>query len=196
MRKLLAALAFSAPLLASATVIDFEAIADGGSVSNQYAGVTFSSPGSSVEVGAYGQSSWGTGAPKIACPRNLNSYCGGTMVVDFASAVNSLSFYFTGDNRVGVDGSVAVWFGASLLGSVDLIGDGNGLTAHLIDLASFGDVTKLEISISQQEFSVAGLGYDDFSFNLANDVPEPGTLALACLGLLGLGYTTRRRVAV
>lgn len=192
MKRFLATLALLFPLGASAVVIDFEAIPDPGTVTNQYPGVVFSSPGSSVEVSTYGQS-WGTAAPKIACPRDAGSYCGGVFVVDFLSAASGLTFLATGDNFNGIIGTAKIFNGAIELSSVDILGDGVQDTAHLVDFGAFSNITRLEVTVSQREFAVAGLGYDDLTFNASNNVPEPGILALMALGLLGFSFRRTRQ---
>lgn len=192
MKKLLAALVLAAPLSAGATLIDFEAIAEGGTVTNQYPGVVFSTAsGNVVEVSSYGQA-WGTAAPKIACPRDVGSYCGGTMVLDFLSPIMGLTFYATGDNFAGVIGTAEIFDGATLLSSFDMVGDGNANTAHFVDFSGFSGVSKLRLTVSEREYALAGLGYDDFSFS-ASSVPEPGSLALLAAGVLGFGALRRSR---
>jgi hypothetical protein len=127
------------------------------------------------------------GAPKIASPCADASYCGGDVVADFVVPVDALTFLYTGDDFSGIVGTAQIFdSGFALLASMSLVGDGNPFTAHLADFSAYSAVSRLVVSVSSEEFSLAGLGYDDFSFSPAAAVPEPGTLLLIGTGLLAL----------
>ncbi len=86
---------------ASSTFIDFEAIPNGGTVSNEYAGVLFSGSSGPVEVSNYAQT-WGTSAPQVACPLgDPRGYCSATLTVDFLTLVTSVGYLYTGDDDAG-----------------------------------------------------------------------------------------------
>ncbi len=186
-------------------VIDFEAIPDLTTVSNQYPGVVFSSPGSSVEVSNYFQTNYGTAAPKIACPRDPDSYCSGVLQVDFLAPALSVSFLFTGDNTNG-QVATARYYDATggLLATHALYGDGQGLTAHLESYAYAGvliheanagaGIARLTVTVTEAERGKQGLGYDDF--NVVSTVPEPSATLAMMLGLLVVGAVTRRHPAM
>lgn len=110
----------------------------------------------------------------------------------FSQAVQDLMFYIVGWNTVGDAITIGIYNGATLLGSLDVTGDG------LIDLAAYGAITRLffEDSSIVDDVDGNGVAYARFTFNLAaTEVPEPGTLALLGLGLAGLGLSRRRRRA-
>src|SRR5262245_37406792 len=98
------ALLFSLP--ARATVIDFESYTDPTNFSPSFSdsGATFNIlNGTGFEISKFtGQSpiGWGTAGPSILCPRTPIDfqYCSGDFEVTFATDVNNLMFYFTGDN--------------------------------------------------------------------------------------------------
>ncbi|MFM8900344.1 MAG: PEP-CTERM sorting domain-containing protein [Burkholderiales bacterium] len=196
MRKFLAiaALLFASATQAAITTIDFEAIPDGGTVSNQYPGAVFSSSGTTVQVSAYSQASWGTAAPRIACPLGSNlGYCSASLIVDFTSPLTALQFLFTGDNFAGIVGVANYFNGATLLASQDLLADGNALSSHLESYANASGITRLVVNVSSAEAALAGLGYDDFVLTTGNTVPEPATLALMLTALGMVAWGAKRR---
>ncbi len=190
MKKLIALLVLLLPVSAQAVFIDFEAIPDYGTVTNQYPGVLFSAPGSTVEVSDYGAVDWGTAAPKIACPRDDNSYCGGTLVVDFLNPASLLTFLFTGDDFAGIVGTALISDTNGLLSIMTLVGDADPFTSHLVDFSAYSGITRLEVILTDEEYRLEGLGYDDFNFST---VPEPATLALLGLGLAGIGFSRKKK---
>lgn len=194
---LLSLIAFGAALAASpasaATVINFDNLGNGVQVTNQYAGVTFSSQaGSQILTTAQ---SLGSSLPNFICSAKVSINCVDDVYLDFSTAVSALSFIAVGDNNVGQNGNVRVFAGMSLLGTVNIIGDGNGFTPYLVDLGAYSGITRIEIA---NITDVAGLGYDDFTFTVGSvggAVPEPATWAMMLLGLGLVGSTMRRRAA-
>ena len=84
------------------------------------------------------------------------------LFVDFTDPVNDLTFLVVGDNIVGTVAKVDVFENEAFSATVDIIGDGDGLTPIPVDLGAFNDVTSIEIS------NVAdAIGYDDFTFLIA-----------------------------
>lgn len=190
------ALLFGAGLLlastgASATVIDFESYTDPTNATTlSTSGATFSGLNDTTgfEVSTYGEVSWGTGAPNILCPLTDESYCGGDFEVNFDAAVTALTFLFTGDQS-DVPLTVEAFLDGNSLGLQEFFGDGNGLTAHLVDLTSFGSIDRIVVVGASAD--QAGFGYDDFTFN-SGAVPEPSTWAMMLLGFGAVGFSLRR----
>lgn len=193
--RILSLIAFGAAIAASpasaATVIDFDNLGNGVQVTNQYAGVTFSSQaGSQILTTAQ---NLGTSLPNFICSATTSINCVDDVYVNFSSGVSGLSFIAVGDNNVGHNGDVRVFAGASLLGTVNIIGDANGFSPYLVDLGAFSGITRIEIA---NITDLAGLGYDDFTFTVgggASGVPEPATWAMMLLGFGIVGSTMRRR---
>jgi len=189
MRKLLTGLLFASLLSATsaqAVLIDFEQFNNGdliGTVGN----ATFTS-NNNVQVyafgGAYAQSGVNTIAPDAG-----GGLFNGDLFVDFALAVNNLSFWSGGDNDNGLQATIRVFVNGVFNSAVCLLGDGNAATTDFHNLSAFANVSRIEIvNVTDR----AGLVYDDFSFDIAA-VPEPATLGLFGLSLVGLGFMSRRR---
>jgi hypothetical protein len=182
--------ALTLPAAAQAVVIDFDDLGNGVVVTNQYAGVTFSSdPGFEVLTTAQ---SLGSSTPNFICSGQGGSInCVSPIYVDFATGVSGLSFLQVGDNTPGDVGDVRVFSGATLLGTVDIMSDAAPFTPGLIDLGAFSNITRIEIvNITD----AAGLGFDDFTFTVgAGAIPEPATWAMMIGGFALVGASMRRR---
>lgn len=191
-----AILVFSMAIPATATTIDFEEFSELATIGpGDFPEAVFSASPGPLEVGSYGVPTWGTAAPKIACPRGgieSEDYCSGTLSVAFTSPVRNLTFYYTGDAYDGIVAVAEIFDGGFLLSSLDLPGDGQYWTAHLVDFSAFTGVTQLTVTVTGAS-RYGGLGYDDFSFEAETPVPEPGTLLMVGGGLLALARLRRRR---
>lgn len=183
-------LAVAAPATASAVTINFDSLANGAVVTNQFAPATFSSiAGSQILTTAQ---SLGSTQPNFICSgTGTQINCVDPVFVAFSTAVLNLRFIAVGDNNTGVNGQVRVFNGSTLLGTQNMIGDGNGSTPYLVNLASFGSLTRIEITTTD----AAGLGYDDFTFDIGQTgaVPEPTTWAMMFAGFAAVGGMLRRR---
>ncbi len=190
---------------AHADTIDFDSLAVGTVLSNQYAGVTFSAnaftgPGSSTSgedwatnsdmtiVDSAGTDVGGLGTPSLVSGNVLRSFDGWlsedgdpSFLVSFASPVSSFSATFAG---VSTPADVTMWAfdGATLLGTV------SGTTAGQFMLALAGSsITSVAIRPGSFNDWVA---VDNITYTPA--VPEASTWAMMGLGL-GLLALKRRR---
>ena len=183
----LVTLGFAAP--ATAVTINFDNLANGAVVTNQYAEATFSSQsGSQIFTTAQ---NYNTSLPNFICSGVGSINCVDDVYLDFTNPVSNLSFIAVGDNMVGPNALVRAFAGATLLGTLDIIGDDNLVTNYFVSLPYSG-ITRLEII---NNIDPAGLGFDDFTFNVGPRVPEPATWALFIAGFGLIGAAARRRTA-
>jgi len=182
------ALTLAAGGQAAAVTINFDNLGNGVVVTNQYAEATFSSnPGFQILTTAQ---NLGSSLPNFICTGTGRIDCAHDVFVNFTNGVSGLSFVATGANNVGVIGQVKVYVGGLLDSTVDINGTGNPFTPISVDLTGFTDVTGITI------FNVtdaAGLGYDDFTFNVGRGVPEPSVWALMLMGFGAVGAAIRGR---
>lgn len=179
---------------ASAALVDFNGLPSGTVVSNQFAGVNFS-----TEAGQQVIASGGficTGTPGFNCTQDI--------YIDFASAASNISIDAVQANEFGTVGTFFLYSGATLLGTQDLIGlsltDGAyGFGTQTVSFTGFSGVTRLEIrgpggtGDLDNRYSGGGVGWDNLSWvSTPNGVPEPSSLALV---LVALAATAHRRKA-
>ncbi len=187
----LVAVMFS-PIAANADLITFEGLANGTVVTNQFSGVVFSSnAGSENQVST--QPGIGFGSNFI-CTAPVGSFinCSQETILTFSSLVSGLSFWQVGDNDSGVVALVDVFVNGLLSSTVDIFGFSDFNTPNLVDLSAFNDVSSIRIyGITDR----GGLGWDNFEFTPGGlvSVPEPGSLTLLGLGILGMALVRRRR---
>jgi hypothetical protein len=178
---------------AQAALIDFEDLAPGTQVTNQYAEATFSGPAPNVVFSQgrpLGQFICGTG-------------CITDTYIDFTNPVSNLTFWAIQIDATGKVAEFRVFVDNALAATIDLNGPGTNIGGtgpggpedEFIDLSAFSGVTRLEIvNILNDPSAENGIGWDQFSFDVGDTtVPEPGSLALLALGLTGLGVGRRRR---
>ena len=144
------------------TTINFDDLAPGTVVSNQYSGVTFSSGGGgSVRAIDY--------SPFLPSQKNgIFAVFEPILNVDFAQPVNNLSFSVFADGVPGATGKIDVFTTTGSPITVDLITDGNQFTPDLVDLSFFGNITRISVNNTGDP---NGIAYDDFQFNVANLAP-------------------------
>jgi len=179
---------------AKATVIGFDALdtsAGPVAVTNQFAGVGVTFSDLIVISGApFVSSSPNAGVINDEAPASL------TVTAAFAADVTAISAIFF-DTEVG---SLLVSMEAfdifdNSLGTTTV----NSTTASadptlgtLVGLSAIGAIRRITMTTD-----VDGALFDDFTFtpDITVSVPEPGTLALFCIGLVGLGLMGRRKAA-
>lgn len=191
-KLMFATLILTAPSFAFADFIDFEGLADGAVVTNQFAGVEFSSnAGFENQVSA--QPGIGFGNNFICTAPTAGSInCDQETILTFSSLVTGLTFWQVGDNSSGVVALVDVFVSGLFNATVDILGFDDFLTPDLVDLSAFSNVSSIRI---YNVIDPGGLGWDNFEFfpEVVVSVPEPGTLALLGLGLAGIALARRKR---
>ncbi|HXA38478.1 MAG TPA: PEPxxWA-CTERM sorting domain-containing protein [Phenylobacterium sp.] len=179
------------------TLINFDDLAAGTIVTNQYAGVTFSSNAGEV-VETTSQPLYQISQPNFICTFSTGNDIDCTQSVNlaFAAPVDNLKFVYTGENTPGSTFNIDVYqnFGANPT-SVTIVGVNQQLhDAAGVDLSVFQNITRISINQVADPF---GLGYDDFSFDpgqaAGGGVPEPAAWALMIVGFGAAGAMLRRR---
>jgi hypothetical protein len=193
--KILTGLAALSLLLAGAAqadVIDFSALPDG------LAANPLVQPGASLTTLGGGFNVIGIGGLCPAIVATSIGDCSKDLQVDFTTASTPLSLTFVGNNdtTVGDDiGDIALFSGATLLGTVNLIvTDTDAFTKDLVSISGFSSVTRMLVTTTD----FGGLIYDDFTFKpgaVGGGVPEPATWALMLVGFGMAGAAMRRRRA-
>jgi len=178
--------------IASATVINFDNLADGNVITNQYAGVVFSStPGNVNYVTA--QPIYNGTPPNFLCtgPVGGGINCTAETIMTFSSGVSGLTFQGLGINDVSANvAQVDVFVNSIFNSTITVAGNAQGFNPVLVNLSAFSNVTKIRI---YNITDAAGIGWDTFTFNQSSSVPEPATFSFIGLGLAGAALLRRRR---
>lgn len=148
-----------------AITIDFDALATGVVVTNQYAEATFSSETGFDNVTDVATN--GASAPNLLCtaPTGGAPDCAHATYLDFPCAIASLTFHAIGVDSASSAATVDLYSNGLLLGSVDVVGAGTPATPLLVDCTDFADVTRVELHGIND---AGGIGWDDFQFCLAS----------------------------
>ena len=190
-RSFVVASAFCVSSVAQAqTVINFDNLANGTVVTNQYAGVLFSSTQGFVNF-ITTQSGYNASKPNFICtgPVGGGINCTAPTIITFAAAVSGVSILGMGINDVGKVAQAQLYNGVNFLGTQNIIGNSEGLNPVLVDLSAWGSVTRLELTNINDG---AGIGWDNLAYS-ANTVPEPSTVVLMLAGLAGIVVARRKR---
>ena len=149
----------------SAEVIDFDSLAPGDVVTNQFPSAIFSSsPGNENTVRSIDQI--------FHSPPHILStaLCIEDTYIDFTTPVNDLSFWAVEPNAYGVTAQFNVYESGTFSTTVDFFSAGI-IGNQFVDLSAFSNVTRLEIvNILDDPVIENGIGWDTFSFV---PVPEP-----------------------
>lgn len=135
----------------------------------------------------------------LAVTGNVNNNTGAvhTLEIRFSETQFTSGGIVTGtysNNNTNLSGKATAWFGDAntLFDTTNLIGSS---TQSAASIGSFtGDIFSAPYSLTTSLFFTAGIGATGA---LSNDfrltIPEPGTVALVALALLGAGFSSRRR---
>jgi hypothetical protein len=198
-RFAIAALVLGIYAPAHATIIDFDSLSNGAVVTNQFAGqgITFSSDGGQVIL-ITAQPSYQSTPPNFLCTGTAGAgiNCTGTVIFDFSAPVSGLEFDAVGNqNTIGTSFAQADIYqnGILTVSNLDLLVSLGHLAPDHQDLSAYSNITRVLIHSNTDP---AGTGYDTISFTAGGtSVPEPATLSLLGLGLAGIGFMRRRKVA-
>ena len=182
------AAAFSTAAFATHVEVNFDNLQDGAVVTNQYAGVEFSSTQGSVNF-ITAQSQYLSTPPNFICtgPASGGIDCMEETIVTFTGgSVSNLNFDGMGVNDVGVVALIDVFTNGAFNSTVQLIGNSEGLSPDHVDLSAFSNVTSIRI---HDITDAAGIGWDTFQYDQGTRQPlSPARLscsALACWHLQG-----------
>ena len=169
--------------LATVTVLTFDEFTDGTVLTNQYASLGVTASGAMTLDGP------NNGFTPVS-PRNLTFSINGYMFFSFNPAITgdifTVSAYVSGPSYVGL---FAYDIGNNLLGQAMV--PENAPANTLLSVTSSGNsIARLDIHDGGASFVV-----DNVTFATRSTVPEPASIWLVGLGLLGLLAATRRRSA-
>ena len=188
------ALCLSAPLSAQ-TVINFDNLNNGDVVTNQYAGVTFSSTAGNVNY-ITAQSGYNGSKPNFICtgPVRSSINCAAPTFIDWVSAVTGVKISGLGINDVGKVAEAHLFNGATNLGTFNIMGNAQGLDPLVLDFTGYGAITRLELT---NITDAAGIGWDDLTYtaNGVTTTPEPSSFLLVAAGVAALAIARRKRQA-
>ena len=175
---------------AHAGLITFEDLSDGTIVTNQYAGVTFSSVGAETNIVTH-QPGIGLG-DNFLCTGTAGIDCASETILTFSGLVNNLSFFQVGDNASGIVAQVDVFVSGFFASTVNILGFNDFSTPDFVDLSAFTNVSAIRI---HDITDPGGLGWDNFSFKPAgtSTVPLPAGLGLLASAVGGLAALRRRK---
>lgn len=177
----------------SATVIDFNAIPDTQSITNQYSGQNVTFSGALVGLTNSGDTSLFNGST-IASNwiYNGTGNTGPSWTAVFGSIQNLAGFLV--ETNSGDDVTIEAFLGASSLGSVNFPNP-NGPTVDFVGIGDLGGFDRITVTTATNANGFFAMDNFRFEGGSNGQVPEPGTLALLGLGLAGALISRRRAKA-
>jgi hypothetical protein len=173
--------------VSSPTLIDFDGLADGTVLSNQYAGLSFSAFHSGNPLAAaYGGSYSGVNVLSLGTPPLTGG--GGGVAIDFAAPQGGVAFWYLDSQFAG--NLVTVYGAAStVLGIYEMAYPHPGEWLFVGFGSSTNDITRIDVSIDAAD----AVSLDNLL--VASVVPEPSSAAMLLLGGLFVLRGARRRAA-
>jgi hypothetical protein len=193
---LVMAAALSTVAFATHVEVNFDDLQNGDVVTNQYAGVVFSSTQGNVNF-ITTQAQYQSTPPNFICtgPAGGGIDCMQETIVTFTGGpVNNLNFDGLGVNDVGVEALIDVFTNGVFNSTVQVIGNSQGFSPDHVDLSAFANITSIRI---YDIVDSAGIGWDTFQYEQSGQTtPEPGTLVMLGTGLLAVTGILRRKFSL
>ena len=187
------AIAFSTAAFASHVEVNFDNLNNLDVITNQYAGVVFSSTQGNVNY-VTTQPQYLSTPPNFLCsgPANGGINCAEETILTFSTPVNNLNFDGMGVNDIGVEALIDVFTNGVFNSTVQVIGNAEGFNPDHVDLSGFSNVTSIRI---YDIVDGGGIGWDTFQYDQGQGtVPEPGTLVMLGSALLAGAGVLRRKL--
>ncbi len=171
----------------SETVIDFNAISNTESVANQYSvdGVLFS--GALLGMTNSGDTALFNGSTIAS---NWNYSGGGNTGQSWSATFDSVQnlFGFFSETNSSDDVTIEAYLGTALIGTVNFLNP-NGTYPDFLGFGDSGGFDSITVTIAKNANGFFAM--DDLRFESLR-IPEPGSLALLCLGIAGVGFSRKK----
>jgi hypothetical protein len=176
---------------AYATTIDFSTLANGTTVTNQYAGVVFSLQGGPNSVGS--PTTW-----NISGAESLNNSTAGCcyptaniLDMSFTTLVSGVSFTFNnfGATNQGAATTYTAYDSLHHVISTGLLQNDNSFSLITVSGTGIADL-QINNNVGLSSSWIYGVGRLSFAVSA---VPEPSTWAMMVLGFCGLGFMAYRK---
>ncbi|RIX40315.1 MAG: PEP-CTERM sorting domain-containing protein [Rhodocyclales bacterium GT-UBC] len=207
------ALLFAGAAQADVITLTFEGVGNQASVNNFYNGGTDSLGNSGTNYGIqFGTNSLGLidadanggnggNFANEPSPSTILFFLSGTAILNYMPGFTTgFSFYYTSSTAASVNVYDGLDATGNLLGSIDLTANfNNNCTGDPTGRFCHWDIGSLAFTGVAKSIDFGGTvdntGYDNITFGSTNPsgVPEPTTIALLGLGLVGAAVTRRRR---